>query len=99
MYKDKVYLGGPIKITVVIAQYHVFILLSLFSLRILFYAISKDREKDVYRDGMETGKMLKEKLLSSPYVLDYKVVGIDTVGKWSESGHMLNNASARYWFV
>lgn len=52
-----------------------------FSLRILFYAMNAMRDTRVYRSGKDTLSVLKKKLLSSPYVLEFKVVSIDTLGK------------------
>ncbi|XP_045183076.2 dyslexia-associated protein KIAA0319-like protein isoform X2 [Mercenaria mercenaria] len=60
------------------------------NLRILFYAMNVMRDTRVYRNGKETLKVLKKKLLSSPYVLEFKVVNIDTLvcqNNCSDHGH------------
>jgi len=60
---------------------HVFCVFVCCSLRVLFYAMSIQRDKKVYRSGMSVLAELKNKLLSSPYILEYKVAGIDTLGE------------------
>ena len=54
----------------------------IYSLRVQFYAMNVMRDRKVYRSGVEILGELKKKLLSQPYMLDFKVIGIDTVGKW-----------------
>ena len=44
--------------------------------------VDKKQHKKVYRPGREVLSVLKKKLLSQPYMLEYKVVWIDTVCKW-----------------
>ncbi|XP_060562361.1 LOW QUALITY PROTEIN: dyslexia-associated protein KIAA0319-like protein, partial [Ruditapes philippinarum] len=60
------------------------------NLRILFYAMNVMRDTHTYRSGVDTLKVLKKKLLSSPYVLQFKVVYIDTLvcqNNCSDHGH------------
>lgn len=62
------------------------------NLRVKFYAMNVDKKQDkkVYRPGREVLSVLKKKLLSQPYMLEYKVVWIDTVlcqNNCSNHGH------------
>ncbi|KAL3892207.1 hypothetical protein ACJMK2_004439 [Sinanodonta woodiana] len=47
-------------------------------LKVLFYAYNKMRDSKTLRNGVTTLQTLKKKLLSNSYVLDFKVVYIDT---------------------
>lgn len=60
------------------------------NLRVKFYAMDVLRERKEYRPGLEVLGVLKKKLLSQPYMLDFKVVAIDTVvcqNNCSNHGH------------
>lgn len=60
------------------------------NLRVQFYAMNVMRDRKVYRSGAEVHKELKKKLMSQPYMLDFKVIGIDTVvcqNNCSNHGH------------
>lgn len=58
------------------------------NLRVLFYATNVLRDRKVYRSGVDTTGILKQRLLSSPNVLGYKVLNIDTkVCQNNCSGH------------
>lgn len=60
------------------------------NLRILFYAMNVMRDQKVYRSGKETLQVLKQKLMSSPYVLEFRAVSIDTLvcqNNCSNHGH------------
>ncbi|XP_052222214.1 dyslexia-associated protein KIAA0319-like protein isoform X2 [Dreissena polymorpha] len=58
------------------------------NLRVQFYAINVLRDVRTYRDGVATLTELKKKLMSSPYVLEYKAASVDTlVCQKNCSGH------------